>query len=317
MRLLVIFYGYAIVLTTNIIIEKMRKYLITLCLALFIVLSLKGQNLFFIGENSFPCTEKIALQSNAEDGSDLIILFAKDGKTGLLGVITESSFGSQFSDKVIIYLEDGKVLTCTKKRASDLVDNLSKAAFPLTSDQLEKLKNSNIHTVRYSLELNTLEGLLLGERSWTASNTRIHTNSLIARFFYEGKTGETVLYKEQATKVVEDKPRELDRSQLFSGQESSTGAGDGISFSLGGRSALKLPTPEYPPKKSGTVVVEVTVDRNGNVTNVRGGVRGSTTNDTELINAAERVAHRAKFDVSQKAPAYQTGTITYVFRLQD
>ncbi|HCX99757.1 MAG TPA: hypothetical protein DG754_06410 [Bacteroidales bacterium] len=209
----------------------MRKYLITLWLALFIVLSLKGQNLFFIGENSFPCTEKIALQSNAEDGSDLIVLFAKDGKTGLLGVITESSFGSQFSDKVIIYLEDGKVLTCTKKRASDLVDNLAKAAFPLTSDQLEKMKNSNIHTVRYSLELNTLEGLLLGERSWTASNRRTQTNSLIARFFYDGKPGETILNKEEPTKIVEDKPRELDRNHLFSGQESSTRAGDGISFS--------------------------------------------------------------------------------------
>jgi len=295
----------------------MRKYLITLCLVLCIVLSVKGQNLFFIGENSFPCTEKISLQSNADDGSDLIILFAKDGKTGLFAVIAESSIVSQFSDKVIIYLEDGKVLTCTQKRANDLVDNLAKAVFSLTNDQLEKLKNSNIHTVRYTLETRTADGILIVEKNWTASNRGIQTKSLITRFFYEGKSGETILNKEEPTKIVEEKPREVDRSQLFPGQESSTVTGDGISFSLGGRSALKLPNPEYPPQKTGTVVVEVTVDRNGNVSNARGGVRGSTTNDTELINAAERAARRAKFDVSQKAPAYQTGTITYVFRLQD
>ncbi|MDY0254115.1 MAG: TonB family protein [Tenuifilaceae bacterium] len=119
-------------------------------------------------------------------------------------------------------------------------------------------------------------------------------------------------------KPVEEKPREVDRRQLFPGQEISTvSGGDGISFSLGGRSALQLPSPEYPRKKSGTVVVEVTVDRNGNVTNARGGVRGSTTNDTELVNAAEGAARRARFDVNQNAAAYQTGTITYVFKLQN
>jgi colicin import membrane protein len=151
----------------------------------------------------------------------------------------------------------------------------------------------------------------------------------------------------EEVKPVEEKPREVDRRTLFPGQkptgdtsgEGSTGSqgnqgdaqgstdsqnreggtvsgGDGISFSLGGRAALSLPQPDYPSQKSGSVVVEVTVDRNGNVTNVRGGVRGSTTYDTQLINAAEVAARRARFDVSPNAPAYQTGTITYVFKLQ-
>lgn len=64
-------------------------------------------------------------------------------------------------------------------------------------------------------------------------------------------------------------------------------------------------------------MVEITVDRKGNVASARAGVRGSTTYDTELINAAESAARLAKFDVSQRAPEYQTGTITYVFRLQN
>ncbi|HDP54092.1 MAG TPA: TonB family protein [Bacteroidetes bacterium] len=145
----------------------------------------------------------------------------------------------------------------------------------------------------------------------------------------------------------EEKPREVDRRTLFPGQQTSgdtsgegetgnegnqgdvdgdptstnreggtTGGGDGISFSLGSRAALSLPQPDYPKQKSGRVVVEVTVDRNGNVTAVRGGVKGSTTYDTDLINAAEKAARRARFNLSPDAPAYQTGTITYVFTLQ-
>ena len=145
----------------------------------------------------------------------------------------------------------------------------------------------------------------------------------------------------------EEKPREVDRRTLFPGQRTDgddTGEGDtgtqgnqgdpdgstdsqsreggtaigsdDIGFSLDGRAALSLPQPEYPSQKSGRVVVEVRVDRNGNVTSVRGGVRGSTTFDTELVTAAENAARRARFDVSPDAPAYQTGTITYVFRLR-
>lgn len=145
----------------------------------------------------------------------------------------------------------------------------------------------------------------------------------------------------------EEKPREVDRRAMFPGQQvnggdtsegetqgqgnqgalggdpnspnytgGTVGGGEGISFSLGNRAAQSLPAPEYPKQKSGVVVVEVTVDRNGVVTAARGGVRGSTTYDSDLVSAAEKAARRARFNVSQDAPAYQTGTITYVFILQ-
>jgi TonB family protein len=324
----------------------MKKFLTVLTTMLFMALGAIGQNLYFIGENSFPCTESITLQSNTDDESDLIILFAKDGKTGLLGVIAESSLGTKFSDKLIIYLDDGTVVTCTQKRATDLVDNLAKAAFSLTSDQLEKLKNSNIHTIRYSLELRTDGGRVIGEKSRTASNKGTQTKTLITEFFDGSYIAKNIKPKEEP-KPFEDKPREVDQKQLFPGQKTdgytsgegvtgqqgnhgdpsgstdsqnreggTAGGGEGISFSLGGRTQLSLPAPEYPKQKSGTVVVEVTVDRNGNVTQVRGGVRGSTTYDTDLIRAAETAARRAKFNVSPSAPSYQTGTITYVFKLQ-
>ena len=62
--------------------------------------------------------------------------------------------------------------------------------------------------------------------------------------------------------------------------------------------------------------MEVTVNRNGDVTNAMPGVRGSTTLNDYLLNTAKRAAERAKFNVRPDAPAFQKGTITYHFRLQ-
>ena len=163
----------------------MKKTLIIVIVTLFISLTAKGQNLFLIGEHSYPCTETIILQSNSEDASDLNVLLAKDGKKGLFGVSTESNMGEKFSEKLIIYLEDGTVITCIDRGTSELVDNRAKAVFYLTSDQLNKMKNSDIHTVRYTLELRNELGRLMIERNWSASNKGTKTKTLITKFFNE------------------------------------------------------------------------------------------------------------------------------------
>ena len=163
----------------------MKKSLIILTATLLLAVTAKGQSLFFIGENSFPCTETITLKSNTDDSDDLNVLFAKDGTKGLFAAIAKSVLGQKHSEQLIIYLEDGTVITCTPSRASDLVDNLAKAVYSLTSDQLNKMKKSNIHTVRYTLELRTDGGLLLGEKSRTASNKGVQTKIIITEFFKE------------------------------------------------------------------------------------------------------------------------------------
>lgn len=95
------------------------------------------------------------------------------------------------------------------------------------------------------------------------------------------------------------------------------GLGDeGISFSLEGRTPQSLPKPEYNYQVDGIVVVEVTVDRNGNVTTANPGVKGSTTLNEHLMAAAKKAALAAKFDPKPDAPAFQKGTITYHFMLQ-
>jgi colicin import membrane protein len=95
-----------------------------------------------------------------------------------------------------------------------------------------------------------------------------------------------------------------------------TGTPDGISFSLSGRNPSSLPLPVYTHNVEGIVVVEVRVNRKGDVTSARPGVRGTTIQNINLHEAAKRAAERARFDVSESSPEIQVGTITYHFRLQ-
>ena len=94
------------------------------------------------------------------------------------------------------------------------------------------------------------------------------------------------------------------------------GNGNIPSFSLAGRGSLTLPVPNYSSQAEGRVVVEITVDREGNVVKANPTIKGSTVQDDKLFEAAKNAAMKAKFNVKSDAPAYQVGTITYNFRLQ-
>lgn len=95
----------------------------------------------------------------------------------------------------------------------------------------------------------------------------------------------------------------------------STGTGN-ISYSLNGRNPLLLPKPDYDYQVEGKVVVEVVVDRNGNVLSASPGVKGSTTLNEYLLSVAKKAALKAKFDNKPDAPVRQKGTITYFFKLE-
>ncbi len=101
-----------------------------------------------------------------------------------------------------------------------------------------------------------------------------------------------------------------------SDSQTGTGLGDeGVSYNLSGRTPQSLPLPDVNYQVGGKVVVEVTVDRNGNVTKATPGVKGSTTLIENLLKAAKEAALLAKFDRKANAPAFQKGTITYRFML--
>jgi len=88
----------------------------------------------------------------------------------------------------------------------------------------------------------------------------------------------------------------------------------GISYSMGGRSAQVLPPPKYPPGNvSGKVVLNIKVDKDGNVIAVSLG-QGSTTINKNLVKEAKIAAWHARFSADPTS-IEQTGTITYNFKL--
>jgi outer membrane biosynthesis protein TonB len=91
---------------------------------------------------------------------------------------------------------------------------------------------------------------------------------------------------------------------------------EGISFNLGGRKAQSLFKPPYDIQKDGIVVVAITVDRSGRVTDATPGIKGSTTLDENLLKLAKDAALKTRFETSNDAPIIQKGTISYDFRLR-
>ena len=82
-----------------------------------------------------------------------------------------------------------------------------------------------------------------------------------------------------------------------------------VSYDLAGRTATYLHVPAYQCREGGTVVVGITVNRNGEViaaSIVYGG-------DECMRSTALKAARESLFDINPSAPARQTGTITYVF----
>ena len=77
-----------------------------------------------------------------------------------------------------------------------------------------------------------------------------------------------------------------------------------------------LPKPSYATQTEGTVVVQVKVDQYGTVTEAIAGAEGTTVTDKNLWAAARSAALKAHFNMDANAPAMQTGTITYIFKLK-
>lgn len=84
-----------------------------------------------------------------------------------------------------------------------------------------------------------------------------------------------------------------------------------VSFSLTDpvRTSRYLAVPAYKCEGGGEVVVEITVNRAGDVTNARV-VEGG---DECMRSSALGSARRSRFNIDDSAPARQQGTITYIF----
>lgn len=100
------------------------------------------------------------------------------------------------------------------------------------------------------------------------------------------------------------------------GKGDGKGPGVGPGFELTGRSWRKKPSLDDNSQETGKVVIEIVVDKNGNVTSANGPARGSTTQSNSLYQKAKQAALQAKFSPSSDGVEEQRGTITFDFRVR-
>ena len=94
----------------------------------------------------------------------------------------------------------------------------------------------------------------------------------------------------------------------------NTGTGGFGTFNLNGRSIGRggLPRPSYNTQEEGRIVIDITVNPDGNVINAVIG-RGTNIDNASMRKSAIDAARRAKFNKIQGNN--QSGTITYIYKL--
>jgi TonB family protein len=112
---------------------------------------------------------------------------------------------------------------------------------------------------------------------------------------------------------------DIDSRALFAGdQHTPFKVNEDVSaVSLNGRSVVgELEQPVNTSNREGQVVIEITVDQYGKVTQARTRARSTSIQNAALWKAAEEAAQKTLFSTDLDAPPLQRGTITYVFRLK-
>ena len=112
----------------------MKRLVFILTLVLAFSAKMNAQNFTFIGENSYPSTERFELQSNSdkEEISNLNLVFAKDGISPMIIVSSKLTDVVKIANKLIIYLDNGTVISCTDRGINDNVDDVATSSYRLT-----------------------------------------------------------------------------------------------------------------------------------------------------------------------------------------
>lgn len=86
-------------------------------------------------------------------------------------------------------------------------------------------------------------------------------------------------------------------------------------YSFDKRYTVTKPTPKYTCLESGKVIVEITVDREGNTIKAIAGIKGTTNTAKCLLDASKEAALNTKWNSDENAPEAQIGKIVYNFNL--
>lgn len=91
------------------------------------------------------------------------------------------------------------------------------------------------------------------------------------------------------------------------------GKGNGTGYDLGGRGAKSLHRPDDDFSEEGKIVVDIWVNRNGQVVRAEVATKGTDIINNSMRQKAIQAAKRSTFASDPDAPEEQHGTITYTF----
>jgi len=97
------------------------------------------------------------------------------------------------------------------------------------------------------------------------------------------------------------------------GEKQITVSSANVRYKVADRMVVKPPKIDNLTQKKGTVVVDISVNKYGNVTKATPGAPGSTTNDEYLYTKAKQAAESTIFNNVPTAPLEQTGYIVIPF----
>jgi TonB family protein len=119
---------------------------------------------------------------------------------------------------------------------------------------------------------------------------------------------------EQGMREIEAMRNEKDKGEDGSKNDSRAKGRVMVSFSLTNptRYSADVVVPGYRCERGGEVVVDITVNRSGDVVSAVVN-KGLSDNDNCMHQTALDAARRSRFNLDKGAPERQTGTITYLF----
>jgi outer membrane biosynthesis protein TonB len=94
-----------------------------------------------------------------------------------------------------------------------------------------------------------------------------------------------------------------------------TGSGNG-GLNMAQRSWVSKPSVEDNHRSTGIIVVEIHVDKNGNVVFAQAGAKGTTMTDYDLFTKCENAVKNSKLNSSDNAPDTQVGYVKFVFKVK-
>lgn len=176
-----------------------------------------------------------------------------------------------------------------------------------------------------------LKNLVVNERS-ERTNKEVsyseRTNEQLSEDKYnELKAFEESIYKElhendKATSEQVNSKEEIEAyeksDKLWTDEEKSFSGTATVSYKINGkhRNQRELPIPSYKCRVSGTVTVDISVNKGGEILEVSVNDMLTTTSNECLLDEAIKYARRSSFASALDVPRKQTGTITYVYSAQ-